>query len=80
MKIIKEGILPPPTPFFGTCDLCKCQVECDSYESYTQNDYTDEQFPEVNHYIKCPTTGCKQSIKLYPGSSSPPFKHEWSLQ
>lgn len=66
MKIVKEGVLPPPEPIVwsGKCYHCNCEVEVtDEVEvKAIEKSLLIEYAGRLK--VKCPTTGCTKHIYL----------------
>lgn len=51
MKIIKEGKIPEPRPYQGTCKNCGTEVEFEANEAHTTITNTDD---ELQLFVTCP--------------------------
>lgn len=56
MKIVKSGKHIKNPIMKGTCDECRCKIECKMSETNTLVD-RDTQPGMATHYVKCPECG-----------------------
>lgn len=63
MKIIRSGTAPGNREMHGTCQGCKCQIECNASEVSHDSDLREKGDP----YVTCPTAGCGRMIWVKMG-------------
>ena len=52
MKILKEGKIPEPRPYRGTCKNCSTEVEFENNEAHTTGAIDDRGDLEL--FVSCP--------------------------